>query len=146
MTETTELRYYFHLHHDVLLELSWNIEERIDYIKATKSQTEQALRLALIKDVTEWMPNNKAWAAYFEARAAYVKARAAYVKARAAYFEARAANNKASVAYNKAWAAYFATFDVDAFHREHCHPNCPWDGKTIFSKGVDISVLDAVTA
>ena len=132
MTETTELRYYFHLHHDVLLELSWNIEERIDYIKATKSQTEQALRLALIKDVTEWMPNNKA--------------RAAYVKARAAYFEARAANNKASVAYNKAWAAYFATFDVDAFHREHCHPNCPWDGKTIFSKGVDISVLEAVTA
>ena len=132
MTETTELRYYFHLHHDVLLELSWNIEERIDYIKATKSQTEQALRLALIKDVTEWMPNNKA--------------RAAYVKAWAAYFEARAANNKASVAYNKAWAAYFATFDVDAFHREHCHPNCPWDGKTIFSKGVDISVLEAVTA
>ena len=42
---------------------------------------------------------------------------------------------------DKAWAAFRASFDIEAFHREHCHPNCPWDGKTLFSKGVGIEVL-----
>ena len=90
---------------------------------------------------TEVLAYVKASAAFDKASAAYLKARAAYLKARAALDKARAALAKACAALAKACAAYLASFDVEAWHREVCLPNCPWDGQTIFAKGKSIEVL-----
>src|SRR3990167_7016935 len=109
--------------------------ERVEQIKREKPVAEQALRLALIQDVTALLPQTKARAAHDEALAALDKAWAALDKARAALDEALAA-------HDEAWTAYVVSFDTEAFHREHCHSNCPWDGKTIFAKGTSIEVLE----
>jgi hypothetical protein len=78
---------------------------------------------------------NKAWAAV-TARAAYDKAWAAYnkawaaVTARAAYDKAWAASLPALEAlYDKAWAASLPA--LEALHVTE-HPDCPWNGRTIF--------------
>ena len=124
-----------HGHHaDNLFTVGRELDERIAQIKAEKPAAEQALRLALIQDVTALLPQTKAWAALAKAEAAYVEAWAAYV-------EARAALDKARAALDKARAAYDVSFDTEAFHREHCHPNCPWDGHSINSHGWSINVL-----
>jgi len=62
-----------------------------------------------------------------------------YNEARAALDEASAAHNKASAAHIKARAMYFASFDRDTFHRQHCQPWCPWDGRTIFARGITLT-------
>src|SRR3990167_8924815 len=109
-----------HGHHaGSLFTVGRELGERAEQIKREKPAAEQALRLALIQDVTALLPQtllpqDKAWAAFDKARAAF----------------------------DKAWAAYVVSFDTEAFHREHCHPNCPWDGNTIFAKGTSIEVLE----
>ena len=72
---------------------------------------------------------------------AKAKSDAAKTKFYAALAKSDAARAKSDVALAKLDAAK-AKFDSEAFHREHCHPNCPWDGKTIFAKGTGIEVLD----
>ena len=126
---------------------------RREFIGTEKPEDERELRLALFQDVTGALPKNAAWAAFGRAAAADRKAWAAHRKAVAAPGEAAAADRKAWAAYRKAEAArgaaeaaYLASFDVEAFHRQHCHPRCPWDGKTIFSRGTGIEALDEVTA
>lgn len=102
------IRAYTHVHHTgPVIEMSWDIQERIEYINTWKHEEERPLRLALIKDVTDELPHSKAWDAL-----------------------------------NMAWVTYLKSFDVEAWHKEHCHPRCPWDGKTIFAKGTGIEVLD----
>ncbi len=81
----------------------------------------------------------------------------AYILHHQAYLAARDAYTKSQAKLHKAWEQYDAAepkardaeetfqhgFDVDAFHRQHCHPHCPWDGKTIFAKGVSVDVLES---
>ena len=146
-----------HGHHaGSLFTVGRELGERVEQIKREKPVAEQALRLALIQDVTALLPQtkaraahdealaalDKAWAALDKARAALDKAWAALDKARAAYDKARTAFDEALAAHDEAWTAYVVSFDTEAFHREHCHPNCPWDGKTIFAKGTSIEVLE----
>ena len=160
-----------HGHHaGSLFTVGRELGERVEQIKREKPVAEQALRLALIQDVTALLPQTKAraahdealaaldkawaaldkaraaldnaWAALDKARAALDKAWAALDKARAAYDKARTAFDEALAAHDEAWTAYVVSFDTEAFHREHCHPNCPWDGKTIFAKGTSIEVLE----
>ena len=132
-----------HGHHaGSLFTVGRELGERVEQIKREKPVAEQALRLALIQDVTALLPQTKARAAHDEALAALDKAWAALDKARAALDKAWAALDKARAAYDKARTAYVVSFDTEAFHREHCHPNCPWDGKTIFAKGTSIEVLE----
>ncbi len=105
----------FHVHHDVLLEYCTDYEERVQYIKGNKPAREQALRLRLFKFIPiDRLPPelDKAWEAYDKAREACDKAWEAYDKAREAYMP-----------------------ELIKLHEELC-PNCPWDGKTIFSKKV----------
>src|SRR3972149_3700162 len=150
---------FWHIHHEVLLEWSDDIQERIDYIKAHKPPHEVETRLRLLKPVQGALPPKlvKAKAAYDTARDAFVKARAAYAKARDAYDKARDAFVKASVAYAKARDAYDKARDaydkakaayakardaynkaydeclpqIEALHALEC-PDCPWNGSTIF--------------
>ena|SRR3990167_4315967 len=132
-----------HGHHaGSLFTVGRELGERVEQIKREKPVAEQALRLALIQDVTALLPQTKARAAHDEALAALDKAWAALDKARAAYDKARTAFDEALAAHDEAWTAYVVSFDTEAFHREHCHPNCPWDGKTIFAKGTSIEVLE----
>lgn len=155
----------FHCHHDVLVEFVYDYAERVTYIREGKPPEERELRLALFRMIPvtllpltpQQVEYSKAWAARGKAKAAYDEAEAAYGQAWAEYDEpwaardkAWAVRDKAWAAYGKAWAttdkakaAYIRTLDIVALHRTVCHPNCPWDGKTIFAKGTSISVLES---
>ena len=71
----------------------------------------------------------KAREAYYKAGEAYDKAREAYDKAGEAYYKAWEACEKASKARDKALKAP----QIEKLHKEE-HPDCPWNGKTIFSE------------
>src|SRR3989337_3040932 len=136
---------FWHIHHEVLLEWSDDIQERIDYIKAHKPPHEVVSALGLLKPFQGALPPKlvKAKAAYDKARDAFVKASVAYAKARDAYDKARDAFVKASVAYappreayDTARDAYNKAYDeclpqIEALHALEC-PDCPWNGTTIF--------------
>ena len=115
---------FWHIHHEVLLEWSDDIQERIDYIKAHKPPHEVETRLRLLKPVQGALPPK-----LVKAKAAYAKARDAFVKARVAYAKARDAYDKAKAAYNKAYDECLP--QIEALHALEC-PGCPWNGTTIF--------------
>ena len=115
---------FWHIHHEVLLEWSDDIQERIDYIKAHKPPHEVETRLRLLKPVQGALPPK------------LVKAKAAYDKARDALDKAGDAFGKDWDAYDKAKAAYAKAYDeclpqIEALHALEC-PGCPWNGTTIF--------------
>src|SRR3990170_2769682 len=143
---------FWHIHHEVLLEWSDDIQERIDFIQAEKPKHEVEIRLRLLKPVQGALPpklvkagdardkaydaNAKARDAYDKARDAYVKAGDARDKAKAAYAKAGDAFVKAKAAFVKAKAAYNKAYDeclpqIEALHALEC-PDCPWNGTTIF--------------
>ena|SRR3990167_2516613 len=133
--------WFTHVHHSgPAIEWSDNIEERFEFIRASKAADEQELRAALIIRVPDRLiplEVRKAQAAYTKADAAYTKADAAYTKARAAYTKAGAACTKAWAAYDKAWAAY----NWEAVYAKVKLANSPWDGRTIFSRGRGIGAI-----
>ena len=94
---------YWHIHHDVLLEYTTNIQERIAYIKSDKPEHERETRLRLMGPVKGALP------------IAVAKAGAAYTTAGDAYDKAVRDNAPA----------------IEALHKIEC-PNCPWNGYTIF--------------
>ena len=134
----TEMKAYWHIHHDTLVEFSDDIEERIRCINEYKPAEEVPLRLHLLKPVRGKLPDAvvRAGKACRKAYVAYAKAYVAPAKAWAAYAKACATYAKACATYNKAEAAYVETLDahkdeIEALHAQEC-PNCPWNGKTIF--------------
>ncbi len=149
--KTTKPKYtfYWHIHHDRLCEYTYDINERIAYIKSHKPMTEIRERLRLMTPVQhpEKLPlrfrkaavgctkarddYNKAFDAYEKTFADHVKALTTYEKARNVYTKACAVFPKAYAAYIKAFTTY-AT-QLEELHKKE-HPNCPWDGKTIFPK------------
>ncbi len=126
----------FHCHHDTLIEVVSDYDERVKFIKESKPAGEQALRLRLFQLIPEdRLPGKDSMEleAYFKTREAYFKTREAYDKARQAYDKAKEANYKAWKARNKAKEAYFKKYqvEIEELHKELC-PDCPWDGTTIF--------------
>ena len=134
----TKYTLYWHIHHKILCEGTFNIEERIKYIKEYKAAEEIPLRLKLMTPVKnpEKIPVEfiKAQEAYNRAWEAYDRAWEAYIKARGAYHRAREAYHRAREAYIKARGAYAP--EIEKLHKEE-HPDCPWNGRTIFSNKVD---------
>ena len=146
------MKYYWHIHHEVLLEPSDDIGERIEYIKNNKPVEEIPIRLHLLKEVKGKLPE-----AYAEAYKAYDEAWKARAEASKARDEAYKACDEASKALDEAWKAcdeackaydeaskdYYEAWkdrdeawkarklEIEALHELEC-PNCPWDGKTIF--------------
>ena len=118
---TTKPTLYWHIHHEILIEETFNIQERIDYIREGKPEDEIPLRLKLMTPVLhpEKLPASfrKAWEVFSKGSGDYDKARKAYDKAREAYL-------KATEAYRP---------QIEKLHKEE-HPDCPWNGKTIFSE------------
>ena len=121
----TDLKYYWHLHHDILLEsLTEPLKNRINFIKKEKPKNEIKLRLKLFRPFKGKLPVKTA------------KALEAYDKALEAYDKAREAYDKAREAYDKAWEVYDKTLNsvtVKKLHKKEC--GCGWNGKTIFTKG-----------
>ena len=125
--------WYWHIHHAVLTEpLTEPLQNRLDYIRKHKPQSERETRLRLIAPVTVELP-----AALVKARAAYDTAGAAYDTALAAYDKAWVAYVTARAAYDKAWAD--AAPELERLHALDCPAalagRCPWDGTTIFPGG-----------
>lgn len=110
----------FHVHTHMLVEWCWDYDESVDYIKNYNSQDEVELLLKLFKPIpTERSPIE-------------------LVKAGEAYNEAREAYDTAWKAYREAWKAYIEKKKdymplLEKLHEELC-PNCPWDGRSIFSE------------
>ena len=113
---------FWHLHHEVLLELATEpIENRVEYIRTEKPGREIETRLRLLRPVKGKLSaaREKAHAAWMKAHAAREKADAAWEKADAEWRQAIALNQN----------------EIDALHLEECGQyGCPWDGKTIFPK------------
>ena len=120
---------FWHVHHDTLLEYCYDYDERVRFIKKNKPKSEQELRLRLFQPVKGKLPM-----AVTKARAAYDKARAAYGKAMTAYDKTGIACAKAMTAYDKAIENNMPA--IEKLHRKE-YPDCPWDGRTIFSKGAE---------
>ena len=74
----------------------------------------------------------KANGAYWEADEAFWKAEGDYWEADEAFWKAL---REAGRAYKKAGRAYFTKYqkELSELHAELC-PDCPWDGKTIFTR------------
>src|SRR3989337_2899733 len=118
---------FWHIHHEVLLEWSDDIQERIDFIQAEKPKHEVEIRLRLLKPVQGALPPKlvKAGDARDKAYDANAKARDAYDKARDAYVKAGDARDKAKAAYDKAWAAFGK--DWDAYVKARAAFGKDWD-------------------
>ena len=154
-------KFYWHLHHDVLLEpLTEPLKNRIEYIKESKPKNEIELRLKLLKPVRGKLPDEiiKVGEAYYKAQETSDKARKTYYKAWETYYkmdetynEAKEAcdkigeaydktgetYNEAKEVYNEAKKVYDKTLkkyskEINELHEKEC-PNCSWNGKTIFN-------------
>jgi hypothetical protein len=100
--------WFWHVHHDTLIEWSEDIDERIEYIKNHKPPNEIPLRLKLLKPVKGKIPSaawEKAYVAWQKADAAWEKAYVARQKASAAWEKAYVAWQKADAARQKAYVA-----------------------------------------
>lgn len=109
--------WYWHLHHDVLVEFTHDIDERWDYVVREKSDHELPTRLRLMRPVAGKIP------------VALDKACAELDKASAEWYKASAEWAKACAEWDKAHAEHMP--DLLALHAVEC-PGCPWDGSTIF--------------
>jgi DNA repair exonuclease SbcCD ATPase subunit len=155
------IKLYWHVHHDVLLETSANIQGRIDYIRAEKPEDEIETRLRLLKEVQRQLPEaviqalatldrvwatlDRVWAALDQARTAYAQVWAAaaldqawtaYAQVRTALDQARTAYAQVRTALDQARAALDQALrdhaaEIEALHWAEC-PDCPWNGETIF--------------
>ena len=139
----------FHCHHNTLIEYCYDYDERVRFIKENKPPAEQELRLKLFRLIPHDKLPPTGLEAYYKARDACDKARDAYYKAWDAYSKAWETYSKARDAWSKAWDAWDKARDawdkawdawnkanhqeLEKLHSELC-PDCPWDGKTIFSK------------
>ena len=121
-------KYYWHIHHEVLVEaLTEPLENRIKHIKENKPEDEIELRLRLIKPVKGKLPSE------------FIKAAQACDKAAQARDKAYQTRDKAYQAWIKAYRALVKAYqdNIPAFeklHKKEC--GCGWSSErsTIFTK------------
>ena len=122
--------FYWHVHHDLLLEYCYAYNERVAFIKNNKPAHEIDERLRVMQPVKGKLPD-----AIIKAGQAYAEARQAYDKARQAYAEAWQACAEAWQAYAEAWQAYAEAIKdnheiIEKLHAEECK-DCTWDGEKL---------------
>jgi hypothetical protein len=92
-----------HVHHNILVEYCYNLDERLAVIDSDKPPNEREVRkrlLALLSpEAIAALPD-----ALVRAWAKYDRARAKYDRARAKYDRARAERDRAYAEYDRAWA------------------------------------------
>ena len=118
---------FWHIHHDVLVEWSDNIQERIDYIKKEKPENEIETRLHLLKPVEGKLPEE-----FIKAGENYAKAEENLDKAGENFDKAWEKYDKACENFDKAWEKYKPA--IKALHKKEC--NCKeWNReKLVFKK------------
>ena len=112
-----KITYYWHIHHDILCEGTTDIEERIAYVKNNKPTSEISLRLKLMEKVKS--PSK------LELKEADQKWEETCQKRGEAYQKWMEADQKWDEVYRQHKP------QLEALHKIE-HPNCPWDGKSIF--------------
>lgn len=135
-----------HLSHDQPFGYCYSYNERVAYIKENKPSDEIPLRLRLFQIVPEKkIPGRDSQAYVVALQATEQAAWQAWQtwQTRQAWGQAWQEAWKAYVvAWQEAWQAwqqaYLAKFhaELEALHKEIC-PDCPWDGKTIFTRKDD---------
>ena len=130
--------FFWHVHHDELLEWCFGYDERFLFIKHEKAEVEQEPRLRLFQPVKGVLPEAvlKTRVAYMEAKNTKDVARDAYIIARNTCGKEVDALNETTAALNEARVVYIKTLsehrsEIEALHKAEC-PDCPWDGHTIF--------------
>jgi len=116
--------FYWHVHHDTLLEWCYDYEERREYILAHKPPEERELRLILFQPVRGELPGELVRAWQEHNRAWRERNRAWRERNRT-----RQKRNRARQEHNRACQKYAA--EIESLHQNEC-PGCPWDGTTIF--------------
>jgi len=125
VTKKVTKGFFWHVHHEKLIEWCFDYNERANYIRADKPENEQETRLRLFKPVRGKLPQE-----VIESGHIYCKVRQAYDK------KVEQAGDKAWQAYNKTRHALDEALSknmskIKKLHDKEC-PNCPWDGLTIF--------------
>jgi len=117
---TNKAGFYWHVHHNTLIEWCYDEQERIDYIKKRKPANERETRLKWMKPVKGKLPRVvvRAWKACCKARDTYWEA---YCKAGEPY-------HKAGETYDKAIRDH--KDEIEALHAKE-QPGCPWNGSTL---------------
>ena len=126
---TTDTGFYWHVHHDILMEWCASYSGRVAAIMA-KPAAEINTRLRLFQPVTGELPEKCRMVAAAMTAAREIKG--------------------VDVSYRK-WQALAALFKareecaslIVDLHRQQC-PNCPWNGRTIFPAAADLDVTQAV--
>ena len=112
--------YYWHIHHEVIADPSYNVKKRKKYVRIYKPTNEVETRLRLMTPAKDQDFVGKAWEEYNEIR---VKAYEKYKEIEDKTYE------KYKEIEDKALEKYNAS--LWELHKKE-HPDCPWDGKTIF--------------
>jgi len=133
-----EKGFYWHVHHDNLLEWCYGYQERVDYINEEKPENERKIRLKrfvmlteeqvamLPKEFTEaWQKYGKLWQKYDELRQKYDELRQKYNEASQKRDEAWQKCGKICVKYK---------LQLEEIHKKIC--GCrEWDGtELVFSE------------
>ena len=129
MTEGQVGDWYWHVHHDQLVEvLTEPLAFRIDYIRAYKPKEEIGTRLRLLK------PASGVASALEQYKKVKASAWEQYEKVEAPALEQyKKVEAPALEQYKKVEASAWEQYEneVGRLHREQC-PDCPWNGSTIF--------------
>jgi len=155
--------FYWHCHHDKLLEFCYDYDGRVAFIKKNKPVNEIPERLHRFQKVKGKLPDEiiktmqtfcKARQTYCEASQAYFEAGQAYDRTLQTYHKDWQAYSKARRVYNKAWRqAYFRAWHayckagraydkslsanknaIENLHAKECK-NCSWNGKQLAFNG-----------
>ena len=137
----TKKGFYWHVHHDILLEWCYDYGERVKFIKNYKPKNEIKTRLKLLKPVKGKLPQelveagqkcDEAWLKYKEAGQKYNEAGQKYEEAQQKYNEAWLEYYEARQKYNEALAKNKKK--IEALHKKEC--GCKeWNGKRIVFRG-----------
>ena len=110
---------FWHCHHDKLCEWVYDYQERVDYIKAEKSNNEIKTRLRLFKKIKGKLPKE-------------------LDEASKKYYEARKKKDEAWEKYYEAWKKYHEAREkympqLIKLHKKEC--NCKeWNGERLIFK------------
>lgn len=146
-TSTTQAGFYWHVHHNELMEWCYDYQERVYYIRREKPAHEIDTRLRLFQPVRGELPQNlaqarqtldQAWQTYQQALQTYQQAAQTFWQARQTFEQALQTFEQALQTYKQAWQTYQQaeqTYlpELVALHAQEC-PDCPWNGRTIFPK------------
>jgi hypothetical protein len=121
----------FHCHHRSLIEWTDNAEERCRWVEHNKRGDGVELRFALftlirLKDLPENV--RKAYNNWTHPPKPFLCTEDYDPDARWRR-------------YTDIWEETYPAWAREN-HKRLCHPNCPWDGKTIFAKGTSATILE----